>query len=256
MLVSVISVGKSLGSTSVALGLANAWADRGADPTLVELDPSGGDLAAWWGFDTVDPGVRSLVANLATTEDSVLSAASEVLRHSQAGPNDQRVLCMPAAAEGDGLNRLASDLGSRWGMALQAPTGPVIADAGRYGASTVAADRLSTASVVVALVSPDVAGVDRARHIFPALLREIHPPKVMAVLVGERPYGIEEVQAELRGVEVVASLPRDGSAAFGAVHHAGSKKQRRRPWQRILGGLTELIDEETSWSPEGVSADG
>ena len=97
MLVSVVSVGKSLGTTSLALGLAASWAQRDADPTLIELDPSGGDVAGWWGM-SVDPGVRSLAAQLAISDD-FLNATGEVMRHSQAGPNDLRVVPLPAALE-------------------------------------------------------------------------------------------------------------------------------------------------------------
>ena len=250
MLVSVVSVGKSLGTTSLALGLAASWAQRDADPTLIELDPSGGDVAGWWGM-SVDPGVRSLAAQLAISDD-FLNATGEVMRHSQAGPNDLRVVPLPAALEGDSLNRLVSDVGGRWGLALQSLEGPVIADCGSWGPSHLASDRIGSASAVVALVSPDVSGVDRARRIFQGMLRDLHPPRVLAVLAGERPYGVEEVAEQLRGVEVVASLPRDSSAALSTARGDWSKRLSRRPWARVVSSLVDEVEDGVTWTPGGM----
>ncbi|HEV8165498.1 MAG TPA: hypothetical protein VGR74_13810, partial [Actinomycetota bacterium] len=59
----------SPGVTTTAVALAATWpAERGV--LLVEADPGGGDLAAWFGL-AVEPGLVSLAAARRSTPPSV-----------------------------------------------------------------------------------------------------------------------------------------------------------------------------------------
>lgn len=249
MLTAVCSIGKTPGSTSVALGLAAAWERRGADPIVVELDPAGGDLAAWWNL-RYDPGVAELVADLAASEGA--DSGDSISRYVQEGPGGRRVLMLPSALEGDGCARLVSDLGARWGLALQVPDCPVIADCGRYSAASVSPDRVRSASVVLALVQNDAASIERAKATFAPMLRQGSFTQVFALLVGEQPYPVESVRPLFRGVELLGALPWDRRAAFAVSQGGWGKRHSRTIWARTLADVTEAIEDVTAWVPEGM----
>ena len=117
MHISVVSIGKSVASTSVAVGLASVLHDRRNGSVLIELDPSGGDLAAMWGVSSVI-GTNNLIGAIAVEEllsPSILEnvalesplgfpvvvshpAGGTCLLYTSPSPRDQRGSRMPSSA--------------------------------------------------------------------------------------------------------------------------------------------------------------
>jgi len=246
--VAVLSLGKSVGSTSTAVGLAGAWADRDAAPVLVELDPAGGDLAALWDQST-STGVTSLIGQVsASEEDDPLTA---LRRHSSVSPLGFDVVVAPVAATSS-LPRIVGDLGGKFGVALERPDVPVVTDCGRWNSSDAGADRVRSAYVVVALLTPDIGGVERARLLLDELDGFCSTPHVVACVVGDRPYPPADVSAVLdRPVRVI---PADGKVVRAVVSGRGTSRQvkrlKRSSWWRSLAGFTTDIDE---WRRQGLS---
>lgn len=240
MHVAVLSLGKSLGSTSTAVGLAGAWADRGAEPVLVELDPSGGDGAGLWNVSTTT-GTTSLIGQVSTSEDD--DPLMALRRHSVKAPLGFDVVVSPVAATA-ALPRIVGDLGGKYGLALERPGVPVVTDCGRWNSFDAGADRVRSAYVVVALLTPDIGGVERARVLLDEVRGFCSTPHVVACVVGDRPYGADEVSATLRCP--VRVIPSDGKVVRAVVSGQGTaaqvKRLKRSSWWRSLAGFTAEID--------------
>lgn len=196
----------SPGTTLVALNVAAALA-RTRETLLLDLDPSGGDVAAYLGLDPR----RGLYPLLGT---------------SSALPEPQTVL--QEAEDRDGLAAMCGlpDLCSET-MAWRLPdvlraakhTGrAVVADLGRVcdKAAMIAAE----ADRVLLVVRPDlvsVVGAERAIRLLEA--RGLSRERVSVIVSGlqrRRPADVAEVAGALR-VPVVASLPFDRNAARRAL---------------------------------------
>lgn len=240
MHVAVVSLGKSVASTSTAIGLAGAWVDCGSEPIMVELDPSGGDVAGLWGLST-SLGTVSLIGQVSVSQDDDPLLA--LRRHSVQSPLGFDVVVSPVAATA-ALPRIIGDLGGRYGMALESPSVPVVSDCGRWNPFDVGADRVRSAYVVLCLVTPDVGGVERARVLLDEVRQFCSTPHVLACVVGDRPYVPDEVSGAL-GCPV-HMIPSDGKVVRATISGRGNAVQlgrlKRSSWWRNLSGLTEEID--------------
>lgn len=221
------------GVTTAAAALGHVW-PAAVDPLVVELDPSGGDLAARFGL-APEPSLVTLAARSHRSDGAV-----DVLAHAQQAHGIAVVPAPPGRAAG----RAASLVGPALGLALAtvARSTDVLVDVGRLDGTDqdgpCGTGVLGSADFI-ALVAHTSAG-DLA-HAISAVseLRKIGRP-VGLVLIGHS----RAVDAALMAVPVpvVGSLPDDERAAAAL---AGVPVRRwlleRLPLVRAARCLAEAI---------------
>lgn len=209
MIVVVASIKGAPGVTTTATALAAGWpADRRV--LLVEADPFGGDLAAWFGL-APSTGLWTLLAAGRRGLDPHV-----VWQHATALPSGLPVLYGLASADQAVANEGA------WpavAQALAALDADVVIDAGRFlphfagGVGSL----LSVAHRLVVLCSPTLAGVVHLKTALPSLTGSAAAPLLMVVPTAQKGFSSEEIATTLN-VNVVAPLPHDpkGAAALSS----------------------------------------
>lgn len=198
MVIGVVSAKGSPGVSTTALALCAA-VDPAATRLLVELDPSGGSIECWTG-PVGEPGLIQLANGLrrGVGPEALLTHAVAIA----AG-----VWAVLAPAAGALAEATVAASGDRLVPALATVPGTVVVDGGRWSRSQPTASRLAGCDVVAVVCRPTVAGVEAARWLIDPLAATVSAPVVL-VLVGDRPYGPEEV-ADAVGVPVVGALAWD-----------------------------------------------
>ena len=232
--VALASAKGSPGVTTTALLLAGAWpVPRRA--FLVEADPAGGDLAAWFQLGA-DPGLVSLVAAGRHALD-----ASIVQEHAQPlpGANPVDAILAPASVE-QSTAALAASRG-RLGPALDELGCDVIVDCGRLDAASPVAELAATADLLVWVVRPSVGDVHHLAGRVPTL-RRTGPTAVL--VVGESPYTADDVAGAV-GISPLGSLPRDDRAAAALRGEVGVRHLEKLPLLRSARALAESLSKRT-----------
>lgn len=214
----VVVVGECASTT--ALAMTACWPD-GERAVLVELDPGGGVLSAWLNVPR-SPGLSELVASGSAGS---WPAIEGVLQRSASGVE---VLVAPCRAVEAGASVAAA--GPLLSVVSALESVVVVADGGRVrgGFSPVVAE----AGVVVVVHRQHAAsapaatvGLERVADTC-ALLSARSIPFVVA-LVGDRPYGCDEV-AGFVGADVVIGVAVDVWAAAVFAGRAASELRLRR----------------------------
>ena len=204
-------------STTTAYALAALWPSP--DVLLVEVDPSGGDLAAWLDLPE-QPGVATAVTMAPTGSWPVIEA--QVQRH---GPLP--VLVMPILAAEAAI--AAREAAARLVPTLSALAGvTAIADCGRCVPSALSPVVTQAAIVAVTIRQPSMspraaaAHLDRVRELVAALDARAMP--TVAVLIGEEPYGASEIAEFLSGPMGTVPVLVLADDPVGAAMVAGREK--------------------------------
>jgi MinD-like ATPase involved in chromosome partitioning or flagellar assembly len=152
------------GATTLAVGLAGAWAAAGRSVLLADLEPAGGDVAAHLPVEDLRRGVAPLLGVIA----SRLDAEAVVAESTMAGANlwvlnglprpDTAGLLQPAATKA-----LLAAVRTLDAVEL------VVLDPGRLLPGSVAAVALGAADVGVLAVRPDLPGALAARRALDAV---------------------------------------------------------------------------------------
>lgn len=233
-------------TTTTAVALAAGW-PVAEDTLLVEADPSGGDLAAW--FDL--PATPSL----STIVTRVLDGAwPDVERHTRLAANGLRVVTAPpsageaAQAVGESARSLVASL-----AALRAPV--TIADVGRLPSSAVTHPFLGAAAVSLLVHRQGTQSARAAAVRLERLAEQVatlttSPVPVVLTVVGQRPYPIAEIArfvvdtagADDHALPVVA-LPDDPLAAAVLAGRTGVSERRlaRLPLTRAARDLAARV---------------
>ena len=219
------SVKHAPGVTTTAVALASAWLDA----VVVELDPSGGDVAARARLP-FDPGVMTLAAS-----GRHPGARLNVQDHAQALPSGGSAVVSPPSPE------LASNalmtLGPRVAHVLEGAN--AILDCGRLMPASPSLPIASAADALVIVVEPTVGSVEHVRVRLP-FLRDVHPT-VAVVLVGDRPYRPADVEDAL-DVPVAGALaidPRGVAALYAGT--AGRRSALVRSARTVLDVVQGLL---------------
>lgn len=188
MLVTVCSAKGSPGVTSLALTMAAVWPNRAA--TLLEADPTGGDLAfrcrhASGREVATSPNLVGLATAVRSSSLDGLVDPGLVTEHSQPLACGVRLVPgVPAPAQARGL-------GSLWGQIAQAATGSsdnVIADLGRLDRTGPTSQFAAAADLLVVVVAPTLESVVHVRHLIldniPALPARPGGRGIVPVVVG------------------------------------------------------------------------
>jgi len=195
------------GATTLAVGLAGAWAAAGRSVLLADLDPAGGDVAAH--LPTSD--LRRGVAPLLGLAGSRLDAAAVAAESTMAGTNLWVLNGLPRPDTAGLLHAAAA------GALLAAVRGLdavelVVVDPGRLLPGSVAAVALRAAEVAVLAVRPDLPGALAAQRALDAA-KELQGLAVVAVGAQRRRSADVAELAEALGRRVAGVVPADPRAA-------------------------------------------
>jgi MinD-like ATPase involved in chromosome partitioning or flagellar assembly len=238
--------------TTTTVALASAWpvAD---DVIVVEADPSGGDLAAW--FD------MPVAPSLSTVVTRVLDGAwPEIEQHTRLADSGVRVIPAPprsgeaAQAVSEAARSVVTTLAT-----LRSPV--VIADTGRLQPAPAANPFVGSAAVTV-LVHRQAAQSSRAAAVrLQRLADQLEamatlPAAVVVAVVGAVPFGVDEIESFLNdaiGEQTVIGLPVDDltAAVFGGRTGVSSRRLARLPLLKAGRGLAAATERAL-----GVTADG
>jgi MinD-like ATPase involved in chromosome partitioning or flagellar assembly len=231
----------SPGVTTTAVALAAIW-PAGRRVLLVEADPGGGDLAAWFGL-AVEPGLVSLAAARRSTAWSVEG-------HAQPLPGGLPALPGPPGAEQAtaALGLLPAELLA--GLDELEGT-DVLVDLGRLDPGSPALPLARAARLLVLVARPTLAELQHLAHRV-AAMGEVRR-EVGVVLVGSGPYPVAEVARAL-SVEVLGTLPHDRhGAALLAGASAGMPSLRRTRVVRAARTLADDLAERLAAPPAEVA---
>ncbi|HEY3141444.1 MAG TPA: hypothetical protein VGJ86_09950 [Acidimicrobiales bacterium] len=255
--IALASAKASPGVTTTIAALAATWPqDRGL--LIVELDPAGGDLAVRFDLSP-EPGLVSLAAAGRRDLDP-----DTLLAHTQALPGQaggggggrqqgrhhaqafgRRVLAGPVAAEQAGVAIAA--LKDRLPRVLATMGMDVLVDCGRLDHASPAEKIAVQAALLVVVSRPVVTEV----HHLASRMTSLEPRALSLLLIGERPYSVEEV-AHTIGAAPLATLPDDPRAATAwSVGHPDALRMLRR--SRLLRSAHMLSEGLAAWlGPAGV----
>ena len=229
--VGVCSVGKTAGCTTVAAALA--WlmeVEAGVETFVVEADESGGDLNSWWGLGA--PRASAAMTGRIKSGMKIGDAA----RASAAARGVGLVSAVCTSSDGAGVEPMVRTWvqQSRRGRAGGGGAGGslVVMDVGRWHKRQKSAERVDLCDLLVALVEPTVAGIDRA-CVALGMLRQ-RCGEVVVAQMGAKPYGVAVVAKEL-GCEVreitldkrAARSVRFGDAKEGLAKSVTAESLRR-----------------------------
>ena len=222
----LISPKHSPGTTTAAVALALAV---GEGAVVIEADPAGGDVAPRAGLP-LEPGLLTMAAS-ARHNGSALSL------HLQRLPSDVEAVVAPTRP--DQSAAALSAIADRLGTAARSRDSAFI-DCGRWSPVPALATVLASCDVIVVVTDPTVAGIEHTRCRLDAVTAI--GPTVVVLLVGDRPYGVAEVE-EVLGVPVIESLPVDARGAvavYAGPPRAARKSSLCRSARSALERLAEL----------------
>lgn len=198
------SLKASPGVTTTAVALGATW-PAGRPVTVVEADPSGGDLAARYNL-AAEPSLLTLAA-AARRDTNGTSEHVLADNHVQRLPGGLAVLAGPASA--DQAHAALRMLGPT-APALTAIEGDLLVDCGRLDSASPALRLAAACELLVLVARPVLAELHHLAARVDAL-REL-TGQVAVVLIGPGRYPPGEVTAAL-DVEVLATLPDDRHGA-------------------------------------------
>ena len=216
--VAVTGPAGGLGVSTVAAALASTWPDQ---CVLVECDPSGGDIGAWWDLPA-SPALASAVAAAPTDWMSIAEHAQPV--------GAVQVLAAPVRT-GEAAVTVASAVQRLLPILAGSTEIDAIVDAGRCGPALPAALAQAALTVVVARQVPGstratAAILDRTADVL-ALCAQRAIPTVVA-MAGSDPYPAGEI-ARYLDVEVFAIADdRLGAAVLAGRPATGRLATRSR----------------------------
>ena len=201
----------------------------------MEADPAGGDVAARARVPLA-PGLLTMAA-------AGRHAASALPVHAQPLPSGVEAVVAPTDPY-EASTALAA-IGQRLVPALRSGVSTAFIDCGRWSPVTSVTPVLAACDTVVMVTEPSVAGIEHVRARRDALQSVARGLAVM--IVGDRPYGVDEVAAAL-ALPVVGPLPIDPRGAldvYGGPPRPARKSALCRAARSCLDRLANLgIPEE------------
>jgi len=229
--------------TTTAVALASAW-PASDDTILVEVDPTGGDLAAWFDM-TTSPSLSTVVTRVL---DGSWPEIERLTRMSESG---LRMIPAPprageaAQAVGESARSLVTTLAT-----LRSPI--VIADTGRLQHSPGSHPFVGSSAVTVvvhhqATQSSRAAAVRLQRLADQLDALSSVPASVVVAVIGAAPFELGEIEsflAESVGSSAVVGLPVDelAAAVFGGRTGVSSRRLARLPLMRASRDLAAAAE--------------
>jgi MinD-like ATPase involved in chromosome partitioning or flagellar assembly len=239
--------------TTTAVALASAW-PVSEDAILVEADPAGGDLAAWFDMAT-SPSLSTVVTR-------VLDGAwPEIERLTRLADTGLRIIPAPprageaAQAVGESARSLVTTLAT-----LRSPV--IIADTGRLQPSPAAHPFVGSSAVTI-VVHRQAPQSSRAAAVrLQRLADQLDalgsvPASVVVAVIGATPFDLGEIEsflAESVGSSPVVGLPVDDLAAavFGGRAGVSSRRLARLPLMRAGRDLAAAAERALGATVDGL----
>jgi len=239
--------------TTTAVALASAW-PASDDVILVEADPTGGDLAAWFDLP-VSPSLSTVVT-------SVLDGAwPDVERFTRLADSGLRLI--PAPARIGEAGQAVVEAGRSLVPTLASLRSPVtIADTGRLSTSRGSHPFVAAAAVTI-VVHRQAPQSSRAAAVRLQRLAEqldafaAAPTAPIVAIVGAAPFDIGEIESFLVGsigVGPIVGLPVDDLAAavFGGRTGVSERRLSRLPLVRAARDLALVAERSLAESTGGL----
>jgi len=227
----VLGAAGGAGATTLAGGLALAWARAGRPSRLVELDLERGDLAGSWSV----PAGRTL-ADLAPVLGEL--EPGHVERAAYPHPTGCSLLLAPGVPGADA----SWDAAAVAALITAAASGVACAIDGGPGLGRASAAAAACGASVVLVCPPSLSGARRARRLAQAAADAgcAQPPRLVVALGGGEPELSARALAGVAGLPVVAVLPRSEREA--ARMSAGVWPEgRRAPLARAVADLAAAL---------------
>jgi MinD-like ATPase involved in chromosome partitioning or flagellar assembly len=239
--------------TTTTVALAASWS-AGEDVVVVEADPSGGDLAAW--FD------MPVAPSLSTVVTRVLDGAwPEIERHTRLAENGMRLLPAPARAGeaaqalGESSRALVPTL-----AALRSPV--AVVDTGRLGPVPAAHPFVAAAAATVIVHRQSTQSARAAAVRLQRLVDQVEQfaasrSAVIVAIVGAAPFGIDEIEQLLSGAAgdvPVVGLPVDelAAAVLGGRTGVSARRLGRLPLMRAARDLATTTERSLERTTAGL----
>jgi MinD-like ATPase involved in chromosome partitioning or flagellar assembly len=235
----VAVVGDACTTTTVAL--AAAW-PASSEALIVEADPGGGDLAAWFDIPVL-PSLSTVVTR------AVDATWPEIDRHTRLTASGLRLIPGPPSAE-EARHAVAESARSL-APGLAAMRSPVaIVDAGAVSHSVTSHPFVASAAVTVVVhrqysQSSRAAAVrlqrlaDQVAAISPTLAG------LVVAVIGAQPFGFEQIESFLAdAVTTTVGLPVDGltAAVFAGRTGVSARRLARLPLARAARHLAQVVE--------------
>jgi MinD-like ATPase involved in chromosome partitioning or flagellar assembly len=239
--------------TTTAVALAASW-PTSDDVVMLEADPSGGDLAAW--FD------MPVAPSLSTVVTRVLDGAwPEIERHTRLADNGIRLIPAPARA-GEASQAIGESARSLVPTLATMRSPVAVVDTGRL-APVANSHPFVAASAVVVIVHRQAPQSARAAAVrLQRLVDRLDqftttPTGVVVAVVGATPFGhaeIERLVHESVGATPVVMLPVDDLAAHVLAGRTGVSARRltRLPLMRAARELAAATERVASQASAGL----
>jgi hypothetical protein len=244
VLIGIGSVKGSPGATTLGLGLAAVWPATAS--VLVELDPSGGDIAVRYQTGQ-DPGLVSLAAAARRT---AVTTEIDLLDHAHDLGNGLYAVPAPVGSE---QARVGVDLVAANAAVLRAPVengavDVVVLDLGRLDPSSPVMPLLCELDVLLVAARGDVTDLAHLAARGPTLADLGPAPTHIGILLTQGcVYRIRDVE-EAVGLPIFAAVPHDDLAATALSGGPASPRLGRgghrlgsRPLMRTLRDLAEQL---------------
>lgn len=240
-------------ATTTAVALASAW-PLDDDTVLVEADPTGGDLAAW--FDL------PVAPSLSTVVTRVLDGAwPEIERHTRLADSSLRLIPAPSRS-GEAAQAVAESVRSLVPTLAALRTPVTIADTGDLQ-SIPASHPFVGASAVTVVVHRQAPQSSRAAAVRLQRLADqldafvTMPTALVVAVVGAAPFDLGEIEGfvtESVGATPIVGLPIDDLAAavFAGRTGVSTRRLARLPLVRAARDLALVAQRSLASSTDGL----
>lgn len=225
----LVSAKHSPGVTTAAIALAVATGDGSV---VIEADAAGGDLAARARLP-IDPGLLTMAA-------AGRHSGSRLNLHTQPLPSGVDVVIGPT--DPNQATVALSTVGDRLAAATR-EHGAGYIDCGRWSPMTTRAILINCDAVIV-VTEPSVSGIEHVRSRVDALV-ELGPP-VTVLLVGDRPYAVDEVEQAL-ALPVLGALAVD-NRGVPSLYSGPPRLARKTALCRSARSALERLEDVTDLS--------
>ena len=239
----IVAVAGDAGTTT-AVALAAAW-PASADVIIVEADPSGGDLAAWFDL-TATPSLSTVVTQV---PDGAWPAVERLTRLADSG-----LRLIPAPSRSLEATQAVGEAGRSLAPTLATLRSPLtIADTGRLGPAPGSHPFVVSAAVTVVVHRQSTQSSRAAAVRLQRLAEQLDsftalPTAVVVAVVGAAPFDVGEIRSFLAdsvGAVTIVGLPVDEltAAVFGGRTGVSERRLARLPLMRASRDLAVVVDE-------------
>jgi hypothetical protein len=218
------SPGDAPGATTTAFAMALSWPDR---VLLAECSPAGGQILRGY-FQCHTPPVGGLWDLALAAVHGPDTAESALWEQTIALDDERRRLLLPGLVDPFLATELSAATWDTLAATFSALPFTVLADTGPIGPQQPFG-LLRTAELVMVVMRPTLAQVAAARPRIARLRQALGLTAQLGLcLIGERPYTVRDIRAELGDFALTAVVPTDTKAADVLSHGGGSARIRRR----------------------------